>query len=264
MKKKEALLKNHKPKRLTVDIKKILVDRVKVSDGFISSFTELGHASEVLLNHAPNLVEGKEYRVIDGRKTINALMNADIKKVDADVYENLPEELEDYVLLVRNLQRQHSPVVEAEVFRKRIKAGKSQKEISEITGINPSIISQRLALLKLPRRFLDELRANEITYSVAKRIASLPKDVQSNLVKTDGKITGDVVEEAHRKYVLSQLSFDDIDLPKKPRKKQASIKKYSVLYDEKEVPMTRREVLLLIEDTLPKLGSKKEIVIRRI
>jgi ParB/RepB/Spo0J family partition protein len=262
--KKEALLKNYKPKRMTVDIKKILVDRVKVSEGFKSSFTELGHASEILLNHAPNLVEGKEYRVIDGRKTVNALMDAGIKKVDADVYDNLPEELEDYVLLVRNLQRQHSPVVEAEAFQKRIKAGKSQKEISEITGINPSIISQRLALLKLPRRFLDELRANEITYSVAKRITSLPKDVQNNLVKTDGKITGEIVEEAHRKYVLSQLSFDDIELPKKPRDKQASIKKYSIKYDKEERPVTRRELLSVMEDILPKLDDKKEIIIKRI
>ena len=250
--KKEALLKNYKPKRKTVDIKKILVDKVKVSDGFKSSFTELGHASEVLLNHAPNLVEGKEYRVIDGRKTINALMDAN-------------EELEDYVLLVRNLQRQHSPVVEAEAFQKRIKAGKSQKEISEITGINPSVISQRLALLKLPKRFLDELRANEITYSVAKRVASLPKDVQNELLKTEGKITGDIVEDARRKYVLSQLSFDDIELPKKPRDKQASIKKYSVKYgDDEELPMTRNEVVSFIEDALPKLDSKKEIVIKRI
>ena len=263
--KKEALLKNYKPKRKTVDIKKILVDKVKVSDGFKSSFTELGHASEVLLNHAPNLVEGKEYRVIDGRKTINALMDANVKTVDADVYENLSEELEDYVLLVRNLQRQHSPVVEAEAFQKRIKAGKSQKEISEITGINPSVISQRLALLKLPKRFLDELRANEITYSVAKRVASLPKDVQNELLKTEGKITGDIVEDARRKYVLSQLSFDDIELPKKPRDKQASIKKYSVKYgDDEELPMTRNEVVSFIEDALPKLDSKKEIVIKRI
>jgi len=262
--KKEALLEKYKPKRMTVDIKKILVDKVKVSEGFVTSFTGLGHAGEIVLNHAPNLVEGKEYSVIEGRKTINALMDADIKKVDADVYENLPEELADYILLVRNLQRQHSPVVEAEAFQKRIKAGKSQKEIAEITGISPSIISQRLALLKLPRRFLDELKANEITYSVAKRITSLPKDVQNKLVKIEDKITGEIVNEAHRKYVLSQLSFDDMDLPKKPRDKQASVKKYSVLYNGDECPMTRREVLSLVEDTLPKLGSKKEIVIRRI
>ena len=262
--KKEALLKNYKPKRMTVPIAKILVDRVKVADGFVASFTELGHASEILLNHAPTLDEDKEYRVIDGRKTINALMDADIKKVDADVFENLPEELEDYVLLVRNLQRQHSPVVEAEAFQKRIKAGKSQKEISDITGINPSIISQRLALLKLPRRFLDELRANEITYSVAKRIASLPKDVQSSLVRIEGKITGDIVDEAHRRYVLSQLSFEDIELPKKPRDKQASVKKYFLKYDGEEHPVTRREVLSLMEDILPKLDDKKEIIIKRI
>ena len=249
---------------MTVEIKKILVDRVKVSKGFVTSFTELGHASEIILNHAPNLDEGKDYRVIDGRKSINALMDADIKKVDADIYENLPEELEDYVLLVRNLQRQHSPVVEAEAFQKRIKAGKTQKQIAEITGINPSIISQRLALLKLPRRFLDELRANEITYSVAKRIASLPKDVQNQLVKTEGKITGEIVNEAHRKYVLSQLTFDDIELPKKPREKQASIKRYTINYDDKELPMTRREIVSFMEDVLPKLSSKKEIIIKRI
>jgi predicted transcriptional regulator len=209
------------------------------------------------------LVEGNKYRVIDVRKTINALIGKYGKKVHARTYKNLTVDLEKYVLVVRNLQRSHSPIIEAEACQELIKQGKTQKEISEITGIIPSVISQRLSLLeRLPKSIQEQLRRQEIVPSVAQKIASLPKDVKNKIAKEE-KITGELVEQYHREYLNSQVSFDDIDLPKEV-KGTAVIRNYSVKYGDAEKDMTRKELFSFMEDNLPGLSGKEEIVIKRV
>ena len=241
----------------------ILVDKVKTKDGLGASLTRLGHTTDVVLNEVAMLVEGKKYRVIDGRKTINALIEKKKKKVHARVFNNLPVDLEKYVLIVRNFQRSHSPIVEAEAFQELIKQGKTQKEISEITGVNPSVISQRLSLLeRLPKSIREQLRRQEIVPSVAQKIASLPKDVKNKIAKEE-KITGELVERYHREHLNSQVSFDDMDLPKEV-KGTAIIRNYNVKYGDTEKDMTRNELFSFMEDSLPKLSGKDEIIIRRI
>jgi len=258
----KAMLDDYKYVQKMVPIAEILIDKVETKNGLGRSLTILGHTTDVVLNEFPMLTEGKKYRVIDGRKTINALIGENKKKVMARVYNNLPVDLEKYVLLVRNLQRSHSPVVEAESFQELINQGKSQKDISEITGIQPSIISQRLALLRLPRSILDRLRRNEITYSAAKRIGGLPLDVQ-NRIAGEEKITGELVEQHHREFLNSQLSFDDMDLPEAVRG-TAVVRSYHVRCGETDKSMTRKELLSFVEEVLPGLSGGDELVIKRM
>ena len=246
-----------------VPLDEILVDKVKTKEGLGTSLTRLGHTTDVVLNEVAMLTEGKKYRVIDGRKTINSLIGKKRKKVHARVFKNLPVDLEKYVLIVRNLQRSHSPIIEAEAFQELIKQGKTQKEISEITGVTPSTISQGLSLLKkLPKPIQEKLRRQEIAPSVAKKITSLPKDVK-NKIANEKKITGEVVERYHREYLNSQVSFDDMDLPKEI-KGTAVIHNYHVKYGDTEKDMTRKELFSFMEDSLPGLSGKEEIIIKRI
>lgn len=264
-KEKEAgtLLSKYEYSEEMVPIEKILVDIVETDDGFDKSLKNLGHASNVTLNKVALLEPGKEYRVIDGRKTINSLMKSDVKEVKARVYQNMPVEMEKYVLLVKNFQNSASPIVEAEAFQELItKHKKTQQEISHITGITPSVISQRLSLLSLPKNVIEQLRRNEITYSVAKKISSMPKDVQNKIAKEEN-ITGDVVEKFHRDFLNSQLSFKDLDLPKKPEGKEASIKTYHVDCAGKASDMTRKELMSDIDEMLAGLKKKESMVITR-
>lgn len=241
----------------------ILVDEVKTKDGFGASLTKLGHTTDVVLNEVAMLAEGKKYRVIDGRKTVNSLIEKKREKVRARVFKDLPVELEKYVLIVRNLQRSYSPIIEAEAFQVLIKQGKTQKEISEITGVTPSFIRQRLSLLKkLPMSIQEQLRRQEIVLSVAQKITSLPEDVKNKIAK-EKKITGEVVKRYHRDYLNSQISFDDVDLPKGV-KGTAVIRNYHVKCGDTEKDMTRKELFSFMEDSLPGLSGKEEIIIRRI
>ena len=244
-------------------IEEILVDEIKTKGSLGTSLVKLGHTTDIVLNEVAMLVEGKKYRIIDGRRTVNSLIEKKKKKVHARVFKNLPVDLEKYVLIVRNLQRSHSPIVEAEAFQELIKQGKTQKEISEITGVNPSVISQRLSLLeKLPRPIREQLRKQKIVLSVAQKIASLPKDVKNKIAKEE-KITGEVVERYHREYLNTQVSFDDIELPKEV-KGAVVIRNYHVSYGDTEKDMTRKELFSFIEDNLPGLSGKDEIIIKRI
>ncbi|GAH54248.1 unnamed protein product, partial [marine sediment metagenome] len=73
--KKEAkpLLDEYPFETKDVPLDEILVDEVKTKDGFGASLTKLGHTTDVVLNEVAMLAEGKKYRVIDGRKTVNSL-----------------------------------------------------------------------------------------------------------------------------------------------------------------------------------------------
>jgi len=153
--------------------------------------------------------------------------------VQARVYKNLPTKISKCVLLVSNYHRSSSPIVEAEAIEDLIKSGETYKSISAITGISPAQLQQKVSLLKrLPKEIADKLRSREIPESTAKKIASLPKDVQSKLVKEE-KITGDVVERYHKEYLNKQFSMDEMEFPKKV-KGTATPLFYMVTYGNKE------------------------------
>ena len=259
----KPLLENYSFEMMDVPISEILVDEVKTKEGRRKSHSKLGTVTDVILNKMPMIEEGKNYRVIDGRKNINDLIWVGKETVRAKVYKNLPANIDRYILLVSNFQRSASPIVEAEAIEELIKLGNTITEISEITGISTSRLQTRRSLLKkLPKEIAELLRRAEIPESTAKKIVSLPKDVQQKLTKEE-KITGDIVEKYHREYLDKQVSFDEMDLPKEV-KGTAVIRNYSVKYGDTEKDMTRKELFSFMGDSLPKLSGKEEIIIRRI
>ena len=259
----KTLLEGYEYKTEEVPLSKILVDTVATSEGMEKSLTVLGHASDVVLNKLPILDQGKEYSVIDGRKVINTLLKAKKKTVKARIYWNLPVDVAMYILLVKNLQRSPSPIVEAEAIQELMQNhNKTQKEIAATTGINPSVISQRLSLLRLPKPIIEQLRKRQITESVARRIVTLPQDVQNKIVKEE-KITGEVVERYHRKFLNEQLAFDDMDLPDKVRG-TATVRNYQVTCGDMDKKMTRKELVSYLDTALAGLTKESELIIKRI
>lgn len=246
-----------------VPLSEILVDEVMPDIGFTRSHKRLGHTTEIVLNKLSMLKEGKKYTVIDGRKTVNDFLNLKKETVKARVYKNLPGDVCAYILLVRNLQQSPSPIVEAEAFRDLMtKHKKTQQEISEITGVTPSIIGSRLSLLELPKSIQEQLRRNEIPFSVAKRIRSLPKSVQNKIAKEEA-ITGEVVEQHHRSFLDSQISLGDMDLPEKP-KGMAKVASYQVKAGDVDRKMTRKELMSCIEEYVAALAKGAELTIKRL
>lgn len=257
----ETLLSKYPFEHKKVLLSEIMVDVVKPDVGLKGSRKHLGETNDVQLNEVPNLDPGKRYSVIDGRKRINDSLQEGRVEIDAKVYKNLPVELANMITLVQNLNRSMSPVIEAEAIQDEMKKGKTLKSISEITGISVSVLGQRLSLLKLPKVILEKLRRNEIKYSVAKKIASLPLDVQNKVAKEE-KIIGEVVEKHHRNYLNSQISMDDVELPVKP-KGSASIKNYHVICGENEKDMTRKELMSEIDEMLAGLEKDVALMITR-
>lgn len=259
----ESLLSKYPFEYKKVKTSEIIVDFVKPEAGLKGSRKRLGETNDIILNELPNLETGKKYHVIDGRKRVNDSLQEKREEIDAKVYKNLPVSIVHRILLVQNLQHSFSPVVEAEAIQAEVKKGVSLKELSEDTGLSKSVLGQRLALLKLPKDILEKLRRNEIKYSTAKRIVKLPLDVQNKIAKEEGKITGDVVETFHRDFLNEQVSLDDMDAPKKP-KDAAKVKSYRITCGESKKDCTRKELLSLLEDMIPGLSMKDEIVIKRI
>lgn len=259
----KPMLENYSFETMDVPISEILVDTVKTKEGRRRSHSILGTVTDVILNKVPLVEKGKKYRVIDGRKNINDLMAVGKKTVRAKVYKNLPVNIGGYILLVSNFQRSASPIVEAEAIEELMKLGETITQISEMTGISVSRLQQRQSLLKkLPKEIAEMLRRAEIPESTARKIMSLPKGVQQKLIKEE-KITGEIVERYRKEYLNSQISFDGMDLPKDV-KGTAVIRNYHVKCGGTEKDMTRNELFSFMEDSLPRLSGKEEIIIRRI
>jgi len=260
---KQAILDAYEYTIEDVPLCEIIVDDVEPEIGFEKSHKNLGHASNVDLNKLTTLQKEKSYTVINGRKTINTLLHQKKESVKARVYKNLPGKVCNMVLLVKNLQQSPSPIVEAEAIKELMDRDRmTMVDISEITGINPSVLSQRLSLLDLPKVIQEQLRKNTITYSVARKVRSLPKDVQNKIAKEES-ITGEVVEKYHREHLNSMLSFDDLDLPRKI-KGPAEIKNYIIKLDKKEEKVTRKELISRFEEIIAGLKKEQEFIIKRI
>jgi len=130
-------------------------------------------------------MRGGHYRVIAGRRRVEAVRSLGWGTVAATVY---PEEAEDEaVALAENVNREDMhPLDEAETFRRQVDGGKPVEEIALYYNRSVSAIHHRIRLTDLIDGIRTMFRDGKINITGAALIASLPEEDQEKFLEKFG------------------------------------------------------------------------------
>lgn len=139
-------------------------------DELVASIKEKGVLEPVILRP----VNGTRFECVAGERRIRAAMRIPENSIQGLMIGTIPaivRELTDDeafdIMMVENLQREDlTELEEAESFKIYLdKKGKdSLPDLAQRTGINPSYIRRRIAVLKLPKKILKAWEKDEIKY----------------------------------------------------------------------------------------------------
>ena len=178
---------------------------IKVPVGKVMSSTDRKHGGEGNIEtlaqsikehgliHPPAVKEvpDKEgcYRVIAGRRRIEAVKSLGWKNVEVTVY---PAKSDDEAIaLAENVNREDMhPLDEAETFKRQMDAGKPVEEIAKHYARSVSGIYHRVRLCDLIDGIKTMFRDGKINLSGAALIASLPESDQESFFKKYGSKSG--------------------------------------------------------------------------
>lgn len=134
------------------------VDELKA---LANSIQEYGLRQPLTIMKSPNK-EGF-YEVVSGERRLLACQLIEMQKVPCIVLKN--DHHSDEIALIENIQRTDlTPLEMGEAFHEFLKQrkGMTQVELGKIMGISSKVISERIALVKLPEEVKDFIRENRI------------------------------------------------------------------------------------------------------
>lgn len=119
------------------------------------------------------------YLVNAGHRRLDAAIKAGLDTVPCMIDNSLNSEADvTFAMLVENLQRADlSPVEAARGFARLVDLGVKQKEIAEHIGLSTSIVSRRIALLKLPDAALVKIHDGDLSLELAEQLTKLDPEV---------------------------------------------------------------------------------------
>jgi ParB-like chromosome segregation protein Spo0J len=146
-----------------------------------SSVSTLGLLSVPVLQPAPTDVE-YEYRIVDGRRRIEAATRSGREVIDAYV---IPPDVgaeADALTFLLNLARSPSPLREAEALSDLVDSGYTPESLARL-GPSLSTIKKRLRLASAPRPIKEGVRSDQIAEGVAEKVANLSGRLQDLCVE---------------------------------------------------------------------------------
>lgn len=166
------------------------------------SIETFGLTSDPLLQEAPGDPQ-YNYRVVDGRRRVDAARKADDTDViHAKVLGAEYDAEADALTFVHNLARSPSPVQEAEAIQDLLSGGYTEESLTRL-GVPRQTIRKRLRLASSPETIKQAVREGEIAEGTAERVANLSVEMQKKCVEhyqREGKLRGkDVTAIRQRK-----------------------------------------------------------------
>jgi ParB family chromosome partitioning protein len=125
------------------------------------------------------------YEIIFGDRRLEEAKKLGLKQINAIV-----EKADDRTALlehvIENVARQDFlPLEEADAFQRLRKLGYNNERIAKLVGKHPSIVTNRLALLKLPPTVQGYIAGDKISATIAQRIAQIvPSKSQESAART--------------------------------------------------------------------------------
>lgn len=202
--------KNRRGDKMKIKTSEIIFEKVKTNPGFVRNIKKVGIQKNINLELLPKPVRGKKYRVTDGRRTLNALVELGITEIDErDVKIANPKNDIDRALLTlsTNIHRSDNPGVEAENIKILMElGGMTQEEVAKFLDVDQSQISKRMRLLKLRPKLFDRVKKGEMKPSIAREIAGMPQEEQKKYENKERIDLKDVME-SRRKANLEEIDL---------------------------------------------------------
>lgn len=148
-------------------------NREKVGDikGLVQSIKERG--LQVSLTVRPDPEKKGKFLITDGRRRYATLQEAKVKQVSVTIRETDPETAFLDSLLI-NIQREDNTDYELALgFGECVAHGMSGKQIAKSCGKTEGFVSHRLAVLKLPKKWQNEVKKGSLSVTHARIVAAL-------------------------------------------------------------------------------------------
>lgn len=152
-------------------------------DELADSIRRHGVLSPIAVRPNPDTAEdAPPFVVVAGHRRLSAATLAGLSEIPALVHGDVDDAR--IKAIVENRHRSElNPVDEARAFAQQMKARKlSQKALAAELAVSPSLVSDRLALLKLPEGTQTLVAAGALTLDTVSTIRALPKGVPPTLV----------------------------------------------------------------------------------
>jgi ParB family chromosome partitioning protein len=140
-----------------------------------------------------------QYMIIHGERRFKAISLLGWKTIRCEIRDMSEAEVRD-VQLSENLQRDELSSVELGLeFQRRIDQGQTHREIAASIHKDHSFVTQRLALLNLPKEILDKVLRREWTFSQARQYQAIKDEKVRKEIAN--KVTSDTTTAAMRMMV---------------------------------------------------------------
>ncbi|MCK5601704.1 ParB/RepB/Spo0J family partition protein [Candidatus Pacearchaeota archaeon] len=213
-------------KKITVPLDKIEKLEVQPDSGMVKTVEEFGILQNVALSK-----EGKVYRVIAGRRRVQAARQAGLKEISAI---DVTSDNEAIITLIENIHRSGNPAAEAKAMKELLDKKMTQEDIAHVLHIDRSQVSKRVKLLDLIPELFELLEKSQLKPSVARELAGLPKKEQKKFLKRD-TVTLDEAKKAKReenlknlKKVPAEVLEPSVDKPALTKEKKAERQSHPV------------------------------------
>lgn len=183
-------------KKITVPLNEIEDLEISTDDGFTKTVEEFGVLQNVVLKK-----DGKKYKVIAGRRRIQAARKAGLGDISAILAST---ENEAIITLIENIHRSGNPAAEAKAMKELLDRKMTQEDIAHVLHIDRSQVSKRVKLLDLIPELFRMLEKGELKPSVARELADLSPKEQKGFLKRDSVTLKDA-QKARRDKTLRGL-----------------------------------------------------------
>ncbi len=166
---------------MMVPIRQIVTKKIRPEKGLVQTLKDYGQLQNVILTRTSGL--GK-YKVIAGRRRIQALIKLGKDEVQAMIIKNDPKG-EAMISLIENMHRSDNPGSEATMLKRLMDGGITQEKLAAMLQVSQAQISKRIRLLSLTSKLFERLNRGELKPSIARELAKLPKKEQAPFENRD-------------------------------------------------------------------------------
>ncbi len=181
-----------------------------------NSIKEHGVVQPVVVR--PAEVEGR-YTLVLGERRLRASKMAGKETIPALVRRLSPQQAAEMTVLENVMREDLNPVEQAEAFRVLSKEFKlTQEQIAERIGVSRETVANYMRLLRLPKKVMEHMLAQRITFSDARELLRLQNDADMELVAEEivaHKLKWDEIEERVRKLNEPYLTIPGSELKKR-------------------------------------------------
>lgn len=155
-----------------------------------------------------------DYQIVHGERRYRACLKLNLQTIKAFIKELSNEQVRD-IQLVENVERDNLSDIElAWEFQRRVNQGQTHKQIGEVIGKTKAYVTQRLALLKLPKTEQERMLKGTLSFSNARQLLSIKDTALRN--KISRQITSETtvmqtVTLIHTEAVTRVTDYEPVD-----------------------------------------------------